>query len=193
MGNQLVNSVKNVPSIRPIDHYLSEVPEFKFKHILGQTQFLKVALCSLEKSNTNDDNNITLDVVIKVLSHEDPSLPLEAYRANLLQFASITSANLAISSFRIVEIRHNFAYIARQYFRYSLYDRLSTRPFLTLVEKCWIAYQVLKCLEWCYLHKVHHGDLKLENIMVNSNLQVVLTDFATYKPVWLPDVSFHKF
>lgn len=178
MGNQLVSSVKTV--IRPIDYYLNEVPEFKFKGSLGQTQFLKVALCAHEEG----------DVVVKVLSHEDPSLLLEHYKKDLNEFARITANNLSIVSFQIAEIRPNFAFIARQFVRFSLYDRLSTRPFLTDIEKYWIVYQIFRCLDWCHQQNIFHGDLKLENILITSNLWVILTDFASYKPVTLPEVSF---
>jgi hypothetical protein len=34
------------------------------------------------------------------------------------------------------------AYLLRQYFFHNLHDRLSTRPFLSLVEKKWLAFQV---------------------------------------------------
>lgn len=35
------------------------------------------------------------------------------------------------------------AYLLRQYFFNNLHDRLSTRPFLSLVEKKWLAFQVM--------------------------------------------------
>ncbi|KAH9425309.1 phosphoinositide-3-kinase, regulatory subunit 4 [Dermatophagoides pteronyssinus] len=175
MGNQLVSSVKTV--IRPIDYYLNEVPDFKYKCSLGQTQFLKVALCSHNEGDT----------VVKVLSHEDPSILLEQYKKDLLNLAKLTAKNVSIASFRIVEIRTNFAYMARQFVRYSLYDRLSTRPFMTDIEKAWIVYQILRCLQWCHNYNIYHGDLKLENILVTSNLWVIVSDFASYKPIRLPE------
>lgn len=178
MGNQLVSSVKVV--IRPIDYYLAEVPEFKLKVNLGQTQFLKVALCQHAEG----------DVVVKVLPHEDPSLLLEAYKRQLEAFAKMTAGNVSIAAFRIAEIRPNFAFLVRQYIRFSLYDRLLTRPFLTHIEKCWLVYQIIKCMAWCHEKGIQHGDLKLENIMVTSSLWIVIADFSTYKPVSLPEVSF---
>ena len=177
MGNQLISSVKTV--IKPIEHYLSEVPNIKLKSSLGQTQFLKVAHCIHGSEG---------EVVVKVLSHEDPSLLLESYREELIAFANLTSNNSSISTFRIIEIRSNFAYIVRQYVRFSLYDRLSTRPFLVDIEKCWIIYQIFRCMAWCHEREIYHGDIKLENILVTSNLWVMLTDFATYKPINLPEV-----
>ena len=181
MGNQLVSSVKTV--IKPIDYYLTEFPEIKLKQSLGQTQFLKVALCL-----RTDHRGLEGDVVVKVLSHEDPSLLLEPYQYEIRAFDKYTANHASIATFRIVEIRPHFAFMIRQYVRYSLYDRLSTRPFLTDIEKCWIVYQVLRCMDWCHKRHLHHGDIKLENIMVTSNLWVIMADFATYKPTLLPEV-----
>lgn len=176
MGNQLVSSVKTV--IRPIDYYLAEVADIRYEQPLSQTQFLKVALCSYPGDG---------EVVVKVLAHEDPSLLLEQYLEDLLKVARLTTGNFSLATFRIVELRTNFAYMVRQYIRYSLYDRLSTRPFLAPIEKAWIVYQICRCLAWCHERRLYHGDLKLENILITSNLWVVIGDLATYKPVMLPD------
>ena len=75
----------------------------------------------------------------------------------------------------------------RQYVKYNLYDRLSTRPFLTFFEKKWIAFQLLKCCQWLHRQAICHGDLKLENILITSNLWVLVSDFAPFKPTTLPD------
>lgn len=43
------------------------------------------------------------------------------------------------------------AYLLRQYFFNNLHDRLSTRPFLSLIEKKWLAFQVIlsiRILNW---------------------------------------------
>lgn len=40
----------------------------------------------------------------------------------------------------------------REYVKYSLYDRISTRPFLSSIEKKWITFQVLYALNQA--HKV---------------------------------------
>jgi len=50
-------------------------------------------------------------------------------------------------------------FIIREYVKYSLYDRISTRPFLTDIEKRWIAFQVLYALHQC--HKVGVSDMFL--------------------------------
>lgn len=75
----------------------------------------------------------------------------------------------------------------REYCKYSVYDRISTRPFLTTLEKKWITFQVLYAMHRMHKIGICHGDIKLENIMVTSWLWVLLTDIASFKPTFLPD------
>lgn len=75
----------------------------------------------------------------------------------------------------------------REYVKYSLYDRISTRPFLTNIEKKWITFQVLYALHQCHKVGVCHGDIKLENITITSWNWVLLVDFASFKPTFLPE------
>ena len=77
-------------------------------------------------------------------------------------------------------------YLVRQWLAASLYDRISTRPFLSVLEKKWIAWQLLSALNSAVERKVSHGDIKSENVLVTSSLWVYLTDFAPFKPTHLP-------
>lgn len=97
-------------------------------------------------------------------------------------------------------------YVLRPWAASSLYDRIrcvlpcplvisilvdacldSTRPFLTLLEKKWIAFQLLTALSVSRKQRVPHGDIKSENVLVTSSLWVYLTDFSSpYKPTMLP-------
>lgn len=63
---------------------------------------------------------------------------------------------------------------------------LSTRPFLSPIEKKWISFQLLNALRDAHSHNIAHGDVKSENILVTSWNWVYLTDFASYKPTYLP-------
>jgi len=80
---------------------------------------------------------------------------------------------------------------------------LSTRPFLSTIEKKWIAFQILVGLRdarnrnvWSSIRlentslkvlQVPHGDVKSENILVTSWNWVYITDFASnIKPTYLP-------
>ncbi len=78
-------------------------------------------------------------------------------------------------------------YLIREYVLSNLYDRLSTRPFLTWIEKCWIIFQLLKALSQCHSAGICHGDLKSENILVTSFNWVFVTDFAPFKPTYILD------
>ena len=78
-------------------------------------------------------------------------------------------------------------YLIRQNFLTSLSDRLVTRPFLTDAEKAWIMYQILRAMKGCHENGICHGDFKAENVMVTSWNWVVITDFASFKPVKIPD------
>lgn len=49
----------------------------------------------------------------------------------------------------------------REYVKHSLYDKVSTRPFLTTLEKKWITFQVLCALHQCHKQKICHGDIKV--------------------------------
>ena len=51
------------------------------------------------------------------------------------------------------------AFICREYVKDSVYDRISTRPFLTNIEKKWIAFQVLYALHQC--HKIGVSKLNI--------------------------------
>ncbi len=79
------------------------------------------------------------------------------------------------------------AYLIREYVLSNLYDRLSTRPFLTWIEKCWIIFQLLKALSQCHSAGICHGDLKSENILIMSFNWVFVTDFAPFKPTYILD------
>merc|ERR550532_2718783 len=75
----------------------------------------------------------------------------------------------------------------RQYVKDSLYDRISTRPFLNHIEKKWITFQLLCALNQCHKLNVCHGDIKSENVMMTSWNWLLLADFASFKPTYLPE------
>ncbi len=47
-------------------------------------------------------------------------------------------------------------------------------------------FQLLKSLEQCQKSKICHGDIKSQNVLITGWGWVMLTDFASYKPVYLP-------
>jgi phosphoinositide-3-kinase regulatory subunit 4 len=88
---------------------------------------------------------------------------------------------------RAIETETN-GYLVRQFLYNSLYDRLSTRPFLEDIEKKWLAFQLLCALRDCHSKGVYHGDIKTENILVTSWNWLYLSDFSSsFKRVMLPE------
>jgi phosphoinositide-3-kinase regulatory subunit 4 len=67
-----------------------------------------------------------------------------------------------------------------------LTERRSTRPFLSLIEKRWIAFQLLTGLRDIHERNVAHGDIKSENILCTTANWVYIADFACFKPTFLP-------
>ena len=84
-------------------------------------------------------------------------------------------------------------YLMRQHCYSTLSDRLNLRPFLTIIEKTWISYQILRALQAIHDIGVCHGHLTTENICVTSYGWVLLTDFASFKPVCIPDYDLTEY
>ncbi|KAL8601719.1 hypothetical protein ACOMHN_033895 [Nucella lapillus] len=175
MGNQLTGVAPS--QILPVEHYLSDNTEYEYESSLGSTRFFKVARAKCKEGLA----------VVKVFVIHDPSLPLERHRQRLEEIAvRLKTASNCLPFQKSVQLERS-ALLFRQYVKYSLYDRMSTRPFLISIEKRWIAFQLLCALNQCHKLKVCHGDIKSENVMLTSWNWVLLTDFASFKPAFLPE------
>lgn len=58
-------------------------------------------------------------------------------------------------------------------------------PYLTNIEKKWISFQIIYALTQIHNKGQCHGDIKLENILMNSCESVFLCDIAPYKPAYI--------
>ncbi|KAL7627508.1 Serine/threonine-protein kinase [Parahypoxylon ruwenzoriense] len=127
-------------------------------------------------------------VLAKVTVKPFTSLSLREYGDKILKERNkLRDVPNALGFERAFETEGN-AYLVRQYIYSSLYDRMSTRPFLEDIEKKWLAFQLLCALRDCHARDVYHGDIKTENIMVTSWNWLYLTDFTgSFKPTELPD------
>lgn len=175
MGNQLVGIAPS--QIFPVEHYLTEHSDLQFDVNLGSTRFFKVARAKSSEGL----------IVVKVFAIHDPTLPLSSYKERLEEIRNELQSAVNCLPFQRVVLTDKAGFIMREYVKFSLYDRISTRPFLTTIEKKWIAFQVLYALHQCHKVGVCHGDIKLENIMITSWNWVLLADFASYKPTYLPE------
>ncbi|XP_058127608.1 phosphoinositide 3-kinase regulatory subunit 4 [Anopheles ziemanni] len=177
MGNQLVALAPS--QIFPVEHYLTGTFEFdlKFEKSMGSTRFMKVAKVKVDEG----------PAVVKVFVRHDPSLPLEQHLERIEYIRKHLANAVNCLPFQKVLTMEKSCLIIRQYVKHSLYDRVSTRPFLTLIEKKWITFQILCALHQCHKQKICHGDIKLENITITSWNWVLLSDFASFKPTYLPE------
>ncbi|KAI4107672.1 MAG: hypothetical protein LQ339_002578 [Xanthoria mediterranea] len=127
-------------------------------------------------------------VVVKLVMKPYPQLDLGKYvRALRRERNALSDVPNALPYQRVLETTTN-GYLIRQYLYSSLYDRMSTRPFLEDIEKKWLAFQLLCALRDCHARNVFHGDIKTENILVTSWNWLYLTDFSScYKKTRLPE------
>uniref|UniRef100_A0A8C1JF93 non-specific serine/threonine protein kinase n=1 Tax=Cyprinus carpio TaxID=7962 RepID=A0A8C1JF93_CYPCA len=175
MGNQLAGIAPS--QILSVDSYFSDIHDYEYDKSLGSTRFFKVARAKHREGL----------VVVKVFAIQDPSLPLTSYKQELEELKIRLHSCQNCLPFQKATLIEKAAILFRQYVRDNLYDRISTRPFLNNVEKKWIAFQLLNAVDQAHKSGVRHGDIKTENVMVTSWNWVLLTDFASFKPTYLPE------
>lgn len=175
------NRVTALGQIYPVEYYLVDYNnDFALDKSLGSTRFMKVARVKHRDAGY---------CVVKVYAINDPNLQFQEYIDGLVTIRHAVSQSGELNSLPFVQclVNEKCIILMRQFIKYNLYDRLSTRPFLTSIEKRWIAYQLLRCIQSLHNLGLYHGDIKSENVLVTSFLWVTLADFASYKPVTLPE------
>lgn len=144
---------------------------------MGSSRFLK----SVRARHTHGR------IVVKTFIKPDPSLTLRHLVRRLRKERETLATVPNVLTYQKVIETERAGYLIRQWLASSLYDRISTRPFLTSIEKKWITYQLLSAMQGARSHGISHGDLKSENILVTSSMSVFVTDFASsFKPTYLP-------
>ncbi|EAU84150.2 other/VPS15 protein kinase [Coprinopsis cinerea okayama7 len=170
-----------------LDSYVADLgTDIIYEKSLGSSRFLKTVKCKHRNGY----------LVIKIFVKPDPGLTLRNYHKRLKNDKESLVDIANVYNYQVFVETERAGYIIRQWVASNLYDRISTRPFLTMVEKRWISFQLLNALRDARNRKVSHGDIKSENILVTSWNWVYLTDFASYKPTYLPlddpsDFSFY--
>ncbi|CEQ42196.1 SPOSA6832_04001, partial [Sporobolomyces salmonicolor] len=110
-------------------------------------------------------------LVVKLFVKPDPSLSLKPYHRRIkAERDALFDCPNVLPYARAVET-----------------ERVGTRPFLSSVEKRWIAFQLLTGLKDARERGIAHGDIKTENVVVTSWNWAYLTDFSSaFKPTYLP-------
>jgi phosphoinositide-3-kinase regulatory subunit 4 len=155
-----------------------EMADLTYEKSLGNARFMKTIRARHKEGL----------VVVKVVMKPYSTFRLDKYVKILLaERKALLEIPNTLGYYRIVETSTN-GYMVRQYINGSLYDRMSTRPFLEDIEKKWIAFQLLCAVRDCHARDIFHGDIKTENILVTSWNWLYLSDFSSsFKPTYLPE------
>ncbi|EJD02926.1 uncharacterized protein FOMMEDRAFT_123012 [Fomitiporia mediterranea MF3/22] len=160
-----------------LDTFVSELgPDIIYDKSLGSSRFLKTVRCRHRNGF----------LVAKIYVKPDNNQLDEKYMRRLKKEKKALQDVQNVYTYQIFTESDKAGYLVRQWVASNLYDRISTRPFLTTIEKKWIAFQILTGLRDARKKKVSHGDVKSENILVTSWNWVYITDFSSFKPTYLP-------
>ncbi|OVA06257.1 HEAT [Macleaya cordata] len=177
MGNKIARTTQ----VSASEYYLHDLPSsynLVLKEVLGRGRFFKSIQCKHDEGL----------VLVKVYFKRGDSIDLKEYERRLFQIREIFGSlqHPHVWPFQYWLETDKAAYLLRQYFFNNLHDRLSTRPFLSVVEKKWLAFQLLYAVKQSHENGVCHGDIKCEDVLVTSWNWLYLADFASFKPTYIP-------
>ncbi|KAL0472447.1 phosphoinositide 3-kinase [Neurospora intermedia] len=154
-----------------------ELADLTYEKVIGQARFMKSIRAR------HNDGVVLVKVLVKPYA-----MSLGRFKKKIIRERNaLASVPNALPYQRAIETETN-GYLVRQFFYNSLYDRLSTRPFLEDMEKRWLAFQLLCALRDCHAKEIYHGDIKTENTLVTSWNWLYISDFSSsFKPVMLPE------
>jgi len=155
-----------------------ELADLQYEKSLGAARFMKTVRAR------HKHGLVVARVVMKPYAQFDLGIYVKRLLNERKLLAQVPNA---VAYHRVIETAA-CGYLVRQYIHSSLYDRLSTRPFLEDIEKKWLSFQLLCAVRDCHARSIYHGDIKTENILVTSWNWLYLADFsASYKPAHLPE------
>ncbi|WVW81748.1 hypothetical protein I302_103744 [Kwoniella bestiolae CBS 10118] len=161
-----------------LDSYVAELGnDISYDKSLSSSRFLKTILA----------RHAYGPIVLKIFIKPDPGMSLRVIQRRLKTERDNLSDLQNVNTYQAFVETDKAGYLIRQWVGSNLYDRVSTQPYLASIEKKWIAFQLLTCLRDARLRKVAHGDVKSENILLTTDLSLLLTDFSSsFKPTYLP-------
>lgn len=190
MGARLSLLAPSAPTVA-LSSYIDVLGDWRYVDVVNNSRFLK----TIRAIHVKSGQLVVIKVFIKPSLATNYNLQLTQVTELIAKEATLLSgAHNVLPWHKIIET-DRAGYLIRQYMKTNLYDRLSIRPFLEPIEKLFIAFQLLKAV--LYLHDtlhVHHGDIKLENILVSSSNWVTLSDFSgCIKPTFIPEDNPNQF
>ncbi|KAI0701928.1 hypothetical protein BC835DRAFT_1321753 [Cytidiella melzeri] len=160
-----------------LDSFVTDLgSDIVYERSLGSARFLKTVKCRHKNG----------PLVVKIFVKPDPGVSLRRYYKRLKHEREVLGEIPNVYTYQSFVETEKAGYMIRQWVASSLYDRISTRPFLAPIEKKWLAYQLLTALRDARNKKISHGDIKSSNILITSWNWLLLSDFAPHKPAYLP-------
>ena len=182
MGQKLTQSKQ--PIVPNVERFLSRnYKSFQFIQQLGNGLMTKTALITYK----NADFPLLLKIFFKIDFNKDDT---DKYSTEFKRFEDFIKELQKTRKLNVAPIMNlidaeKACIVQRQYFKYNLKERIFVRPYLTQIEKIWIGFQILYGVNELHKNNLYHGDIKLENFVMNSYGSVYLTDLAPYKPVYI--------
>ena len=176
MGQKLSQTKENIVIKVFLDKYF---PNFQLLQILNNGMMYKTLLIKKDKAP------LVLKIFVKKFYDEIDSKIFATEKEKFISIhKKIFQEKNTPSIAPIINIEDSYlcGMIFRQYFEYSLKERMYLNPYLTDIEKVWITFQLLQCLKNMKDLNIVHGDLNPENILLTSNLSVYISDIASFKP-----------
>ncbi|KAJ8083175.1 Serine/threonine-protein kinase [Marasmius tenuissimus] len=116
-----------------LDSFISELGgDIVYERSLGTARFLKTVRC-------RHKNGL---LVVKIFIKPDPGVTLRTHLRRLKVEREALSDIANVYNYQTFVETDKAGYIIRQWIASNLYDRISTRPFLSPIEKKWIAFRL---------------------------------------------------
>ncbi|CAI2325991.1 unnamed protein product [Caenorhabditis sp. 36 PRJEB53466] len=173
MGNLSSLFATNPAEILPVEVYLNDLSCDAVEN-LGSTRFMKVA-----RGRTHEGV-----FVYKVFVRQDLT-SLDPWPQRIIDIRKALMKSPNCCPIKKVLVKQKCAVMLRAFQKHTLFDRMSTRPFVVDAEKLWYIFLLFKALSQCETAGVCHGDLKSQNVLISSSNWLQITDFAPFKPCFL--------
>ncbi|KAG9397037.1 Protein kinase domain [Carpediemonas membranifera] len=153
--------------------------KLKLSHSLGYSRFMRTLVCD----STVDNSKVLVKAYFK-----PPDSRLEETHQKVVEIGDLLRdvPNCLPWSDANNDPNSPAAFLIRPFIHTNLTDLLATPPFLTYWQRLWVTYQLLVAVRDAHAAGVVHGQVKTENVLVTSYGWVYLSDFAPFKPCYLP-------
>jgi serine/threonine protein kinase len=180
----------NSDSNKEVNNYVSDINlnKYTFKKLLFNSSSGKILLVSDDKNN-----EIILKLVLKHKSWFNEVTTLKILNHNhIIKIMDNHSINLTIDDNDLINsgininstsnINYIYNVIPLKYYKNGdLYDLLVKNNYFSESVSRFFLKPILEALVYSYKNNITHNDVKLENILINDNLDPILCDWGYSK------------